>query len=299
MNKQEHKYPGLQEYAREMGTAPELLVEAFHLENFYHKKLISEQDGKKRESIYAEFYSNLLQLYGRDASPGSSVEQKIREKDPQVRLFERELRNKSIIDFGCGEGSFLLNIRNNLPYKSLTGVDVYIPDTLRNHPDINFIASGIIHFRTREKFELAFSDNVIEHLSPLDLDDHLKSVYESLVPGGHFILVMPNRLFGPMDITRILDNSSSGKVKAQGGHLNESTYHEMTENLRQAGFINFETVLPVPKLKYGIFRNIRVRTGWIEAIEQSNRWLWFFRSLRVNGRCPVRFTVTIKCQKPL
>src|SRR5690606_19370398 len=237
----------LREYAKEMGTAPELLVEAYQLENFYHNKLIGEADRNKRALIYEEFYSRLLHLYGRDAAPGSSVEQKISEKDPQVKLFERDLRNKSIIDFGCGEGSFLLNIRKNLPYKSLTGVDVYIPEALSNHPDIKFISSGIIHFETREKYELAFSDNVIEHLSPLDLHDHLQSVYESLVPGGHFILVMPNRLFGPMDITRILDNSSSGKIKAQGGHLNESTYHEMTENLRMAGFNNFKTVLPVPK----------------------------------------------------
>ncbi len=295
---QDRNYPGLKEYAREMDTSPDLLIEAFHLENLYHKKLHREKDQAKRELLYQEFYSKLLQFYGRNAS-NSDVVDHIRSKDPQVRLFGSDLKNKSIIDFGCGEGSFLLNIRENLPYKSLTGVDVYIPESLKNHPDIEFISSGIIHFKSSKQYEVAFSDNVIEHLSPMDLKDHLKSVYDSLVPGGHFILVMPNRLFGPSDITRILDNSSSGKTPAQGGHLNESSYSEMVESLQEAGFRNFKTVLPIPKLKYGIFKNVRIGVDWILNIEKSSSWLSFFRRIKINGRCPIRFTVTIKCQKPL
>src|SRR5690554_4468140 len=117
---QDRSYPGLKEYAKEMGTSPDLLIEAFHLENLYHKKLNQEKDQEKRELLYQEFYSKLLQFYGRNASD-NTVEH-VRSKDPQVKLFGRDLKNKSIIDFGCGEGSFLLNIKENLPYKSLTGV---------------------------------------------------------------------------------------------------------------------------------------------------------------------------------
>ena len=295
---QDRSYPGLKQYAKEMGASPDLLIAAFHLENLYHKKLNQEKDQEKRELLYQEFYSKLLQFYGRNASNNDEVDH-VRSKDPQVKLFSRDLKNKSIIDFGCGEGSFLLNIKQNLPYKSLTGVDVYIPESLKNHPEIDFISSGIIHFESSKQYEVAFSDNVIEHLSPMDLKDHLQSVYNSLVPGGNFILIMPNRLFGPSDITRILDNSSSGKILAQGGHLNESSYHEMIESLRVVGFNDFKTVLPIPKLKYGIFKNVRVGTAWIVALEKSDAWLRFFRSLKINGRCPIRFTVTIKCQKPI
>lgn len=291
-------YPDIEAYSKEIGLSPEVLAEAFKLENHYHKLLVNEQSSKKREALYDEFYSNLLQFYGRTAKEDDSLENRIATKDPQVTLFEKELIGKSIIDFGCGEGYFLMNIQKKIPYKKLTGVDVFIPDTLKNHPQIQFIASGIINFKTEEKFELAFSDNVIEHLSPLDLMDHLRSVYESLVPGGKFILVMPNRLFGPMDVTRILDNSSSGRIQAQGGHLNESTYHEMVSALSKTGFINFETVLPIPKFKYSTFKNNRIKTDWIIGIEQSNFLLNIFRGIKVKGRCPVRFTVTLICQKP-
>lgn len=291
-------YPDIEAYSKEIGLSTEVLEEAFKLENHYHKLLVDEKDATKREALYDEFYSNLLQFYGRTAKEDDSLEKRIATKDPQVTLFEKELTGKSIIDFGCGEGYFLMNIQKKIPYKKLTGVDVFIPDTLLDHPHIQFIASGIINFQTEEKFELAFSDNVIEHLSPLDLMDHLRSVYESLVPGGKFILVMPNRLFGPMDVTRILDNSSSGRIKAQGGHLNESTYHEMVSALTKTGFVNFETVLPIPKFKYSTFKNNRIKTDWIIGIEKSKFLLNIFRGIKVKGRCPVRFTVTLICQKP-
>lgn len=291
-------FPDIEAYSKEIGLSTDVLKEAYKIENHYHELLVNEKDGKKREKLYDEFYSNLLKFYGRTAKEDASLDSRIATKDPQVSLFQKELKGKSIIDFGCGEGYFLMNIQKNLPFKKLTGVDVFIPDSLKTNTEVNFIESGIIHFQTDEKFELAFSDNVIEHLAPLDLMDHLRSVYDSLLPGGKFILVMPNRLFGPMDVTRILDNSSSGKIEAKGGHLNESTYHEMVEALSKVGFGNFQTVLPIPKYKYTVFKNNRIKTNGIIGIEKSKFLLNIFRGIKVNGRCPIRFTVTLICQKP-
>jgi SAM-dependent methyltransferase len=291
-------FPDIEAYSREIGLTSKLLKEALYIENHYHKLLLNEENSEKREVLYSEFYSNLLQFYGRTAEVNTSLADKIITKNPQVALFERELRGKSIIDFGCGEGFFLMNIHKKLPHKILRGVDVFIPESLLKHPYIEYIPAGIINYNTEEKFEVSFSDNVIEHLAPLDLKNHLKSVYDSMIPGGKFILVMPNRLFGPNDVTRILDNSSSGKTPAQGGHLNESTYTDMINALTSVGFVNFKTVLPIPKLKYSIFKNVRIGTSWITGIEKSPFWLAVFRSIKINGRCPIRFTVTLICQKP-
>ncbi len=99
-------FPDIEAYSKESGLSPEVLEEAFKLENHYHKLLVAEEDAKKREGLYNEFYSNLLQFYGRTAKEDSSLEERIASKDPQVTLFEKELKGKSIIDFGCGEGYF-------------------------------------------------------------------------------------------------------------------------------------------------------------------------------------------------
>lgn len=291
-------FPDIEAYSNEIGLSTDVLKEAFKIENHYHELLIHEKDGEKREKLYDEFYSNLLKFYERTTKLDDSLEIKIASKDPQVTLFEKELTGKSIIDFGCGEGHFLMNIQKKLPYKKLTGVDVFIPENLKKLKEIQFISSSVIHFRTEEKFEVAFSDNVIEHLAPMDLNDHLNSVYDSLIPGGKFILIMPNRLFGPMDITRILDNSSSGKTEAKGGHLNESSYHEMVGALTKVGFCNFQTVFPIPKYKYTLFKNNRIKPDGIIRIEKSKLLLNLFRGIKIKGRCPIRFTVTLICQKP-
>ena len=100
---------------------------------------------------------------------------KLSEKDKHIRLFEKEIINKSVIDFGCGEGLFLKNIQKNIPYKKLVGVDIFIPNSLKDNPKIKFVSSSIITFRSNEKFDIAFSDNVLEHISILDYSSHVKS----------------------------------------------------------------------------------------------------------------------------
>ena len=291
------RFPHIDEYSKEIGLSSEILKEAFNIENYFHKLLINEKSDIVREKLYRDFYKKLLSFYGRT---GNEENQKINisKKNRQVILFGAELKNKSVIDFGCGEGSFLMNIQKNIPYKNLLGVDIFIPDSLKRNKKIEFISSSIINFKTENKFDVAFSDNVLEHLSVLDYKQHLKSVYNSLNPGGKFILILPNRLFGPGDITRIIDNSSSGKTLAQGGHLNESTYNEMASFLKKTGFINFQSVLPIPILKYSCLKNFRINIGWIKSVEKNNLLLKFFRKLKIKGRCPIRFTVTIICEKP-
>ena len=101
-------FPDIEAYSKEIGLSTDVLAEAFKLENHYHKLLVKEEDAKKRERLYDEFYSNLLQFYGRTAKEDHSLEERIATKDPQVRLFEKELKGKSIIDFGCGEGHVAL-----------------------------------------------------------------------------------------------------------------------------------------------------------------------------------------------
>jgi hypothetical protein len=55
-------------------------------------------------------------------------------------------------------------------------------------------------------------------------------VGRALKPGGRYLVVTPNRLSGPHDISRAFDDV------ARGFHLKEYTYGELSRALRQAGF---------------------------------------------------------------
>ena len=287
------EFPDIDKYARAENLSREVLIEAYRVEEHYHDLLLEEKDFTKRAQLYDEFYSKLVPIYGRDTSTLSGNNP----KDKYVKLFAKELKGASIIDYGCGQGFMLQSISRQLETKKLTGIDVFIPDDLKTHSNIKFIESNIITHQFVEKFDVAFSDNVLEHLVPDDAKLHLTNIYKNLNQGGKLIIIMPNRLFSPWDVTRIKDFSQSGKLVAQGGHVNESTHFEMVEQLRKIGFKKFETILPIPKLKYLLFRRIRLDSRWMEYLEKSETFLYFVKSIKWKGECILKFPVLLVAEK--
>lgn len=77
---------------------------------------------------------------------------------------------------------------------------------------------------------LAYSNQVMEHLHPDDAYDHLRNIHTALEPGGAYLCVTPNRLSGPWDISREFDEEATGL------HLKEYTVGELVERFLAAGF---------------------------------------------------------------
>jgi SAM-dependent methyltransferase len=82
----------------------------------------------------------------------------------------------------------------------------------------------------RESVDLAFSDQLMEHLHPDDAVEQLKNIHRALKPGGTYVCITPNRLYGPRDISGYF-----GDVAA-GFHLREYTARELRDLFRAAGF---------------------------------------------------------------
>ena len=78
--------------------------------------------------------------------------------------------------------------------------------------------------------DLAYSNQLIEHLHPDDTRNQMASVLSVLKPGGMYICRTPNRLNGPHDVSRGFDEV------ATGFHLKEYSYRELTQLFRDAGF---------------------------------------------------------------
>ena len=130
----------------------------------------------------------------------------------------------------------------------------------------------MIDFKVDDQFDVAFSDNVIEHIAPADLSSHLQSIKNALNPGGTLIVQTPNRLFCPYDVTRIIDTTYTNRVAALGGHLNETTYTELLQTLMKHGFYSFRTVIHIAHVKYYL-PNIRLSPKFMQAIEGRGRLL--------------------------
>ena len=81
-----------------------------------------------------------------------------------------------------------------------------------------------------ESVDIAFTNQVMEHLVPEDALEQVAGIYRALVPGGLYICTVPSRLLGPTDVSKYFD-----KV-ATCFHMKEYTYREIEEIFRNAGF---------------------------------------------------------------
>lgn len=99
---------------------------------------------------------------------------------------ERDLRDKTVLDFGCNQGGFIQMLYNTMPFKKGTGVDI-AEDSLakaakRNaHLPIDFYPAAELE-KTSSVFDVAFSHEVI-YLLP-DLNAHARLMRQALKPQG-------------------------------------------------------------------------------------------------------------------
>jgi 2-polyprenyl-3-methyl-5-hydroxy-6-metoxy-1,4-benzoquinol methylase len=263
---EEVQYKHLKRVARARGISEEKLVQAFELERDFHLKIAGERDHTVRERLYYELYNTVLPLYMKTGSHDKDFDIQSKAKLLKVKVLRKELEGKSILDVGCGSGEFLRTVDANIEHGKLVGIDVSPVVLPREHENIEFVQSNAISFSTDCKFDVVFSDNFIEHIALPDLPIHLRSVKNAMVPGGTLIIITPNRLFGPHDVTNIIDATYTNKIEALGGHLHETTYTELVPILKDNGFSSFKTIIPITLVSY-CFPNVRISPRFVQAVE--------------------------------
>lgn len=274
-------FPHLDWHARERGIAPNTLVSIFLLERDFHRRILATKSAEDRGRQYHELYREVhrLELEGSAGEARSTPPNYVR----LILTFRRELENRSILDIGCGDGIFLDQVARLLPHGDLWGIDTSDVRAPRSDVGIRFVRSDIVSFRLARQFDVVFSHQVLEHIAPADLGDHLQSVRAALVKRGQFIVSLPNRYWGPQDITRIVDNTFTGRVPAQGSHLNESSYSELVPRLEAAGFRNIRTILPFAH-HFAALRPFRVKPRLNCFIERRSAVRSLSNLVRSHGR---------------
>lgn len=83
--------------------------------------------------------------------------------------------------------------------------------------------------------DVAYSNQLMEHLHPDDAIEQLRHIYEALALGGIYVCVTPNRLTGPHDHSQYFDS------EATCFHLKEYTTSELNQLFRKVGFSRVRT----------------------------------------------------------
>jgi SAM-dependent methyltransferase len=96
-------------------------------------------------------------------------------------------------------------------------------------------------FTELEAYDVVISDQLVEHLHPDDIGEHLRGCRSILRPGGRYIVQTPHAFTGPHDVSSVF-----GYEEPVGMHLREYTTAELKRELRRAGFSSVKSVLRFP-----------------------------------------------------
>jgi SAM-dependent methyltransferase len=196
---------------------------------------------EQRRSLYGLVYDELYQRVPqhpqltRKASPELSRAGLI----PQLRLLRPYLRPETVL-LEIGPGDCALSIALAEQVRQVYGLDVSEKITHRVSLPSNFkliLSDGTSVPLPPESVDVAYSNQLMEHLHPDDALEQLEGIWRALRPGGVYICITPNGLSGPHDISAHFDSV------ATGFHLKEYTVAELSLLFRKVGFRRVQTLL--------------------------------------------------------
>jgi SAM-dependent methyltransferase len=189
---------------------------------------------EERRALYPALYDELLRrvpdhpLLHTQRTPESvalAVEYHIDTLRPFINA------NTTFLEVGCGDCSLSLALAPRV--KQLYAIDVSTEITSQMALPPNFqlrISDGTSIPVPAGSVDVAFSNQLMEHLHPDDALEQLLQIFAALAPGGRYLCVTPNRLNGPHDVSQGFDATATGL------HLHEYTVRELVGIMKKAGF---------------------------------------------------------------
>jgi ubiquinone/menaquinone biosynthesis C-methylase UbiE len=189
---------------------------------------------EQRTKLYSVVYDELFrrvpdhpQLTQKSSDGGLS-----RDISAQLETLRPLLRQDStFLEIGPGDCALSFQIAKHV--KQVYAVDVSDEITKSSATPQNFklaLSDGCSIPVPDSSIDVAFSDQLMEHLHPDDAFEQLKNIHRALAPGGVYVCITPSRLDGPHDITKYFESS------ARGFHLKEYTIEELNRLFKKVGF---------------------------------------------------------------
>jgi SAM-dependent methyltransferase len=161
--------------------------------------------------------------------PDSDKRTKIK---PQLAFLRRFLgSDKVFMEVGPGDCELSFAVCNAV--RQVFAVDVTDKVVQRRELPANFqltLSDGCNISLPDSSVDVAFSNQLMEHLHPDDAIEQLRNISRVLVPGGCYVCITPNRLYGPRDISEYFNEVATGL------HMKEYTIGELALLFTAADF---------------------------------------------------------------
>ena len=227
---------------------------------------------EERRHLYSEVYDELFRMVP-DHSQLNTIADPLYQDAKASRQAQAlsQFVTKQSIFLEVGPGDCALALKMAERTAKVYAVDVSAEITKRVKLPANFeliLSDGSSIPVAPNSVDVAYSDQVMEHLHPDDALDQLGNIWKVLKPGGIYICVTPNRLTGPHDISRYFTDDPTGF------HLKEHTTTDLVNMLKSAGFRKVDVpvpaqgrFLPIPCLPLHATRHLVIPSWPATALE--------------------------------
>jgi len=188
---------------------------------------------EERKNLYTEAYDELFRRVPHhpllnDYAPADKQRRIAKETAMLRRFVDRET---IYLEIGPGDCTLAAEVAKSV--KKVFAIDVSSEVTKNLNAPANFeliLSDGSSVPLATGSVDVAFSNQLMEHLHPDDSRAQLENVFRALKTGGIYFCITPNRLSGPHDVSRAFDATATGL------HLKEYTVTELAALFRRAGF---------------------------------------------------------------
>jgi 2-polyprenyl-3-methyl-5-hydroxy-6-metoxy-1,4-benzoquinol methylase len=141
---------------------------------------------------------------------------------------------KTVLDAGCGDGTYAINMALQYPHINITGIDIDIKETSVKTPaNLLFIRENLLQMQTKEAYDFIYSIDVIEHIP--DNVRVLNIFFNALKPNGYMYLHTPSRNGGRHIFPKSFFNTfHTWELEEHIGDM--YTFDELTTVLKNIGF---------------------------------------------------------------
>lgn len=189
---------------------------------------------EERRSLYTIVYNELYRRVPHHPMLSRTLDARATRESirAQMRLLKRFLRpDATVVEVGPGDCTLSFEVAKYVRKVYAVDVSAQIAPSGPSPQNFSLILSDGCSIPLVEKtVDLAYSNQVMEHVHPDDAFDQARDIYRVLRPGGIYICVTPNRFSGPHDVSRYFDRF------ATGFHLKEYTNSELERLFKEVGF---------------------------------------------------------------
>ncbi len=246
-----------------------------------------KERGKLYSSIYDELFRRVPhhpQLKKKNALEPSHV---IQRRLKFIRHYTDA--DTTFLEIGSGDCNLSTQIAAAVKHVYAADVSDEITKSIEFPDNLTLILSDGVNIPApEESIDVAFSNQLLEHLHPDDAEEQLRNICKALKPGGIYICLTPNRLYGPHDISKHFDKEAAGL------HLKEYTNRELCRLFKNCGFERLSILagargsyLPMPPILISAIEHVlEILPFNIRRIIAGNPVFRIVLGCRIIGRKP-------------